>query len=211
MATQKEIKSTLIRFYEKPIAKVSLELFLSVGAVIFFAVFAIRPTLLTMSDLIKEIEDKTKLDQQLAQKAAALSTVQAEYLQLEDRLVVLDEAIPATQPEFDKNLKIIEKIASDNQLVISSIQVSEIPKDEDPEIEFSQRQRITVPISVTVTGDYLKIKSFIDQLGENRRALIVESVVFSVNETRDTKSLRANVVINMHYYGAGSTYEQQSK
>jgi hypothetical protein len=54
---QKLIRN-LNAFYQKPVAKVSLELFLSVGTIIFFAMFAIRPTLLTMSDLVKEIEDK---------------------------------------------------------------------------------------------------------------------------------------------------------
>ncbi len=106
-----------MNFYQRPVAKVSLELFFSIGAVLFFAVFAIRPTLLTMSDLIKELEDKRNLDQQLSQKIAALSTAQASFLGAQNRLVVLDEAIP-TSPQFIYSLKLLEKVASDNRLVI---------------------------------------------------------------------------------------------
>jgi hypothetical protein len=67
-----QLMSALNDFYHKPVAMVSLELFLSIGAVVFFAIFAVRPTLLTMADLIKEIEDKRALDQQLQQKIASL-------------------------------------------------------------------------------------------------------------------------------------------
>ncbi len=76
MATNKrsQLTTTLLQFYDKPIAKVSLELFFTVAAVIVFALFAIRPTLSTMGKLIKELEDKQALNQKLAQKVAALST-----------------------------------------------------------------------------------------------------------------------------------------
>jgi len=79
----------LDRFYHNPVAMVSFELFLSIAAILFFAVFAIRPTLLTMSDLIKEIEDKRKLDSQMEQKVAALSSAQESFLAVQDRIAVL--------------------------------------------------------------------------------------------------------------------------
>ena len=62
---RQQLTTTLLSFYHRPVAQVSLELFLSVATVVFFAVFAIRPTLVTMSNLIKELEDKRQLDQQL--------------------------------------------------------------------------------------------------------------------------------------------------
>ena len=68
-------------------AKASVELFLSIlrhpCSLLFFS---IRPTLLTMSDLIKEIQDKENLDKQLSQKIASLSTVQPLYLRLQDQI-----------------------------------------------------------------------------------------------------------------------------
>ena len=76
MTKRQQLTNTLVEFYNQPIAKVSLELFLSIVAVIFFAIFAIRPTLLTMSDLIKELQEKEVLNEKLSQKTAALSSVQ---------------------------------------------------------------------------------------------------------------------------------------
>lgn len=201
---QQKATSTLIQFYQKPVARVSLELILSIGAIIFFAIFAIRPTLLTMADLVKEIEDKTELDQQLGQKIAALSTVQNEYFAVEDQLGVLDEAIPS-QPEIEQALKIVEKIASDNQLVISSIQLQELPEDAPPEVSFDQKERISLPMNVNLTGDYQSIRQFIEDLRANRRALIVDSIVFSVSEQRQNRKLRATITVNIQYFGPSTT------
>ena len=198
--TTRKLQTTLIQFYSQPVAKVSIELFLSIGTVVFFAIFAIRPTLLTMSDLIKEIDDKKQLDQKLDQKIAALSTIQNVYSSLENRLGVLDQAIPS-QPEFENVLKIIEKIASEQQIAISSIQVKEIPKLAPEDVPFKQKQRISLPISITVTGDYQAIRNFVEAIITTRRSLIIDSMIFSVNEERGIKKLQTNITINMQYFG----------
>lgn len=196
----KNIQTTIIQFYNKPVAKVSLELFLSIFAVVFFAIFAIRPTLLTMSDLIKEIEDKKTHDQKLQQKIAALSSIQPIYHSLENRIFLLDQAIP-TQPEFSSVLKTIEKIASDQQVVISNIQVKEIPKIAPEEIAFSQKKRVSLPVVISIIGDYESIKNFVQHIINLRRSLIVDSIIFSVSEERGIKKLNANITINMQYFG----------
>jgi len=198
--TTRKLQTTLIQFYSQPVAKVSIELFLSIGTVVFFAIFAIRPTLLTMSDLIKEIDDKKQLDQKLDQKIAALSTIQNVYSSLENRLGVLDQAIPS-QPEFENVLKIIEKIASEQQIAISNIQVKEIPKLAPEDVPFKQKQRISLPISITVTGDYQAIRNFVEAIITTRRSLIIDSMIFSVNEERGIKKLQTNITINMQYFG----------
>src|SRR5690606_34207297 len=107
----------------------------------------IRPTLVTMSDLIKELEDKRELDQQLGQKIAALSTAQSTYLSAQSRLAVLDEAIP-TSPQFITSVKLLEKVASDNKLVISNLNVIEIPEEKVATAQPKQLQRVSIPISI---------------------------------------------------------------
>ena len=153
---RQQLTKTLNDFYQRPVALVSLELFLTVGAVIFFAVFAIRPTLVTMSDLVKEIEDKKELDQKLTQKIASLSTAQSTYLEVQDRLYLLEQSLPST-PDFIFAIKVIEKIASDRNILIDSLSVPEIPKEVDPETPFSKR---TLSIYNIVMKGYL-MKRFI--------------------------------------------------
>lgn len=196
---RKQLATALNDFYHKPVAMVSVELFLSIGAIVFFAVFAVRPTLLTMADLIKEIEDKRELDQQLQQKIASLSTAQTTYLGLQERLGVLDQAIP-NSPMFLESLKLLEKVASDRQLIISNIVVNEIPKESSIEVS-DKAERITVPVSVTVTGDYGSIRSFIEGVLALRRTFIIDTVIFSKNDERGQERLNANITFGIPYFG----------
>lgn len=197
---QQQINRTLSQFYDKPVAKVSLELFFTITAVVFFALFAIRPTLVTMSDLVKEIHDKEELNQRLAQKIAALSTVQGEYLSLQDRLGVLDEAIPSS-PKFDEALAIIEKIASDQKLTMISLEAKEIPKEQEANIDFSQEVRLNKVVTASFIGDYPSIRQFVDTLQQARREISVDSIVFVISDERGKKRLRANITMSVHYFG----------
>jgi len=197
---KKQLTITLNKFYEKPVAKVSLELFLSIGAILFFAIFAIRPTLVTMSDLVKEIEDKKALDQKMTQKIAALSTAQFTYLEAEEELRALDQALPTT-PDFIRSLKIIEKIASERGILINTIAVTEIPKEIEKEIAFSKLEKMSFPVSLSLSGDYNQIRLFVEDLLSNRRSFVTDTVIFSVSEERGQRKLQVTVTLSIPYFG----------
>lgn len=213
---QQDLRRILQDFYNRPVARVSLELFLSIGAVLFFAVFAIRPTLLTMSDLLKEIEDKRELDQQLDRKVAALSTVQGEYLEMQDRLGVLDLALP-NQPQLLYTLKTIEKLASEQQLVIESLSVAEIPEEKPPEpiggadlVPIQNLSRVDLPMLISVSGDYPNIRQFIESLRSYRRQLVIDTVIFTTEESRNARKLRAAITISAPYIGTNPDITDRS-
>ena len=198
---RKELASILAGFYQRPVAQVSFELFLSIGVILFFAIFAIRPTILTMADLIKEIKDKRELDKALGQKVAALSSAQTQYLQVKDSLFLLDQAIPQS-PSIILSLKTIEKIASDRKLVIRGFALSGVPEEKKVEIkEIAQMKRTDITFMVDVTGDYQSIKEFVDDLSVYRRTFAIDRVVFKVKDDRGRKSLSATLSIKMPYYG----------
>jgi len=200
-ATRKEqVTNLLDTFYNNPIAVVSFELFLSIAVVIFFAMFAIRPTLLTMSELVKEIEDKRKLDTQMAQKVAALSAAQAQYLNIKDRVFILEESLP-TGSNVKNTLKIIEKVASDQELVINTMTLLEIPDDPPQDTPLSKLERKPMPIQMTVVGSYASIRSFVEDLRNNRRSFAMERITFSTDDNRGQKSLEATILISAPYFG----------
>lgn len=198
-----DLNASLNQFYTKPIAVVSFELLLSLGLVIFLGLFAIKPTLVTMSDLIKEIEDKKELNEQLDKKIAALGTAQTLYLSLEDRLKVLDEAIPS-QPQLIRSLKVVEKLATDNQVIIESLSVTTIPEETISEVNLARLTRTPLPTTVTVVGDYLSIRAYVESLRSMRRSFVVDTVTFSIEENRGDRKLRANITLNLPYFGLPS-------
>lgn len=200
---RKDLELSLSNFYAKPVAIVSFELLLSLGLVIFLGIFAIRPTLLTMSDLIKEIEDKQELTEALDKKIAALGTAQALYLSLENRLGVLDEAIPS-QPQLITTLKIVEKLATDNQVVIESLSVPIIPEEEMTPSTTPNLSRVPLPTTITVSGDYVAIRAYVEALRNTRRSIVVDTVSFNIEENRGDKKLRASISVNLPYFGVPS-------
>lgn len=201
MPTQREkLTRTLNEFYQKPVARVSLELFLTVGAIIFFAIFAIRPTLVTMSDLVKEIEDKQELDEKLTQKIASLSTAQTTYLEVQDRLYLLEQAFPST-PDFIFAVKTIEKIASERNILIDSLSVPDIPREVPADVPFSKLEKKSFPISMSLSGEYSQIRLFVEDLIKYRRSFITDTVIFSISEERGQKKLRAAITLSVPYFG----------
>ena len=197
---QKEISSALNQFYQRPVALVSLELLLSIGLVLFLGIFAVQPTLITMTELIKEREDKLKLTEQLDKKAATLATAQGVYTQILPSLPFLDEAIPQ-QPELVKSLKIIEKLATENDVIIKVVSVPEIPDEKPTVTTVVGVDRVDLPTTVTISGEYLQIRSFVEDLKNSRRSYVVNSVNFSLQESRGQKKLSATITLSIPYLG----------
>ena len=195
---QEQIQTVLLDFYKNPVAMVSLELIFSILAVVFFAIFAVKPTLQTMSELIKEIEDKRALDEQLEQKIASLNTAQAQYQQFGQQLYLLDEAMPKTA-SLVEGLKIVEKLASENNLIIQGITISSVP-NELVKADENNALRELLTFNVDLTGDYLKIRQFVENLMISRRMMLVDQVNFSLDSNRYQEDLNAIVRVNLPYY-----------
>src|SRR5688572_26767819 len=114
-----------------------------------------------MGTLVTSLEDTRALDQRLAQKVAAPSTAGGQSENYKDRLAVMDRVIPPT-PKFEEALLIIEKLASESQLLIVSINAKEVPKEPINDVPFSQKSRVTRPIVLTVAGDYPSVRELIE-------------------------------------------------
>lgn len=216
--SRKELSQTLIKFYQKPIAQVSIELLMSVSLVLFFAIFAIRPTLLTMSDLIKEINDKKELSNKLSQKIAALNTAQTEYLSLESQLSLLDEALPST-PKVINSLKIVERLAEENSLNINTINMTEVPEEVTALDSTKPIERLMIPVSVILSGDFPHIKKFIDDLQQVRRTFVIDTIMFNLSDENGAPSLmpatssrlKATVTLGLPYFGTKTAPKTNAK
>lgn len=195
--SNEQIKKELEVFYQNPIAQVSSQLLATIGLVVFFAVFAIRPTILTMSQLSKDIEEKKKINQQLTQKAAALSTLSTEYLKIRNDLPVLDSTIPNT-PDFVNIVKRLEKLATENNVAFSSIQIQHIPENNIKEKADSEISSYT--LTFTANGTYIQLKQFFDSLGEMDRFVSLDNVAFITSEKEE--GILLNGTITVYYFGA---------
>lgn len=172
--------------YEKPVARVSTALLLTVFTITFFAFFAIRPTLSTIAQLLRKIEDQRSVKEKLDLKAASLSTAQADYLLIEPHLPLLETAIPATD-NVGLLLKQIEGTASFTGIALQTMQVSAV------DLTLAADTAATVPVTVSLTGTYPQVNDFLARLASMERVLGLEEIVLSEEDT-DQISLRVTLV-----------------
>lgn len=162
------------RFYERPVARVSIALLFTVFAITFFALFAISPTLNTIGELLKKIETQKVSLEQLKKKSAALATVQGEYALAQNSLYLLNEAIPES-PDYEELLLQIEGTAADNQLSLSSIAVNSDIVIAEPE---TSQEAIEIPLTVSLSAAYTELKPFLQDLSRLPRLVVIESISF---------------------------------
>lgn len=202
-ATRNSLQAQLAQFYAKPITGISFELFLSIGLVAVLALFALKPTFITIAELNTQIEEKTQLLAQLNEKQASLLKASQLLQQNQDSLQLVDQVLPATA-EVVKTAKIIEKLATENNVVITTMGISNIPDEierSDTTLSTQSPTPVSLPIGLQVKGKYADIKQFIAGLQNSQRMFSVESINFTIDNNRGTKSLQIAISLNAPHYG----------
>lgn len=190
------IQMELNRFYEKPVARVSAALIFSIVCIAFFGTFAIRPTLQTMAQLIKQIDEKKDIDQKLTQKIAALTTAQRELSQKQSQFALLDIAIPPS-PQFTELLTVVEKAAAEQSVVFTSATIQKVPTEREQDFGLTQTDvnLESLPFILTFTGSYERLTSMLRELGNLQRILIVDhfDIIPTSEGTSDELSMSVSV------------------
>lgn len=198
------LRDQLQRFYDKPVTRVSLELFLSLMTVLFFALFALRPTINTMSRLVREIEEKRQISDDLTRKMAALSTAQREYLAQEPRLSLLRTAYHQTV-SIDEVLYYLEYITQQANISLLSAQMHEVPVDLPPAAQTSSTQVSAVrqplqafEVELSFQGEYREIQEFFRMVESIRPLWVVESFSLRVDQkSEDSRILTGSATLSL--------------
>jgi Tfp pilus assembly protein PilO len=193
-------------FYQKPMAKVSTALLLTLFTIVFFAAFAIRPTLVTVAELLKKIDDQQKVLAEMKKKSAALASAQQEYIVAQSELPKLNEAVPS-DAALQNLIHLIEGVAAVHQIALSGVTYGDINYQAPGAPHASGPQSRL--ISLTVTTDYEGLKTFLTDLLLLPRLLTVESVslapptnsgaVSAVTSANANAPIQMNINLKAHY------------
>ena len=155
-----------------------LSAFLTIGASIFFILFAINPTISTIVKLRKEISDNKLLDKALTQKINNLSALNSSYEDIKADIPLIEDALPR-KPDAPILVAQIQKLAQDSGLSIDSVTVSPMNL-----IVGNSTKSSSFEFSITVGGQYNDFSRFLDYLITMQRALTVSSVLITENESQ---------------------------
>lgn len=152
---------------------------LTLSASIFFALFAINPTLSTIAKLRKEVVDSKQVDEQLSQKINSLSSLSQAYQDIQTDIPFVLDAMPL-QPEAPTLVAQIQSVAQNSDVLISSIKLA--PVNLTDTIATSSA---LVEFDLSVKSNYDNLNKFIADLTGMQRIISIDSMSITKTEGTD--------------------------
>lgn len=180
-----DYKSSLSRYRkfltaarQQPLWQASFVLILSLILLTVLLLFVLRPTLITISSLLGQINSQQQIAQKLDAKIASLQQAQTLLNSIRPKLVHLDNSLPTTA-DLGVWAQAVETIASGSGVVITTFTLSNIPLS-DIATSAGQLSNLTkIDFNISANGDYAQLVSFVDTLEKLPRLAILTSVQIS--------------------------------
>lgn len=160
-------------------------LILTLAAFSFFGFFAISPTISTIVQLQKELEDNKFVNSKLEEKIKNLSLLQQRYNILKNDLEVATLAVPIN-PKVSYFTGQVQAISQDTNVILSGIQINEIeltktlilsPLPDDNPNSYSYFN-----FSVGARGPYDNIMDFLYSMSTFDRIVVFDNVSVGKND-----------------------------
>lgn len=155
-------------------------------AVSLFGWYAIRPTMQTIFTLKREISDRTDVDKKMEDKISALIEAQASYQNIQDSIPLLVQALPPSSEPI-RAVAQLQGLAQDTDVTMTGLSVPAVPLASPPKKTAlpSAGNVASLDLSVTVSGAYTNVKSFLLGIQSLRRIMQISSMSFAPNIVRE--------------------------
>jgi Tfp pilus assembly protein PilO len=162
---------------------------LTLVASIILGLFAVNPTLSTIANLQKQIDDNMFVNQKLQQKISNLSALQQKYTNVQNDLPVITDAIP-TSAQMPLLVAQIQTIAKDTNLKLDSFQTFEVNLSKE---KITNKNYSSFDFGLSAGGTYQQITDFLDNLVNFQRIITITNISISkpngINNNSDTLQL----------------------
>ena len=148
---------------------------LTLTASILLGIFALSPTLSTITSLQKQLEDDKFVEQKLSEKINNLSLLQQAYSSLEDDLPAVFNAIPE-KSEIPLLAASIQGLANESNVKLSNFQT--LPA-EVSEKAILAKKFASYDFNLTAKGDYQNMLIFLDKLVNFQRVTTVGNIAIA--------------------------------
>ncbi|CAN5165938.1 hypothetical protein BH11PAT1_BH11PAT1_6410 [soil metagenome] len=152
-------------------AKAYITLACTFAAITIFGFFAINPTLSTITQLHKKLEDQQRIKDALTQKSANLSRLEVQYEQIKTDLPLLTAVVPEI-PNAPYLLGQMQALAQKNQIQITNMQSLQV----DLEKQRKEGADSSFVFTVDAEGSYDKLLQFISDFSTFNRLVTFETL-----------------------------------
>ena len=185
-----------------------LEVLLSLGTVSFFTFFALKPTLVTVAGLYKEIKSKQETVAKMDTKIKNIATAQNTFNVESTRILITQNSVPdlASPETFVRQ---IEGLAAGSSLNLLGISIGQLTlAGEAKKVPTSEGDIAPLPegapaltFSISVNGAYAGLSSFLSELENLRRPVKIDNVGFTASQTEAGKKLVLLISGRVPYLG----------
>lgn len=184
-------------------AKEYAMLVFTVLALSFFGLFAINPTIGTIVELRKKLEDSTLVQQRLTEKIAAMTSLQEQFTLIQPSLGAVYDALP-DKPQAPKLLGQLQALAEKNNVRVIALKTLPVPFKPDPKAskQTTDKGDLYYTFSVDIVGSYDDLQRFLFALTKFDRIVNITSV--TVSRETGTES-------DTHMIVAGNVFYQYEK
>lgn len=161
---------------------------LTILAFCFFSLFAVTPTVTTILDLQKQVDDSDFVNQKLTEKIVNLNTLQRKYTELSTTIPLIFAAIPLT-PNTNDFAGQIQALASDSNVTLAQFNITKIDlySNKPPTlIPLGGTTLGTFDFSIEAHGSFIQLKTFMNSLAHFERIISIDSI--SINKPDEKKS-----------------------
>lgn len=177
-------------YNKKPDVKMFLEIILTLGAIAFFGASALRPTILTITELTEQIKKKEEIIVKMDTKIQNIEIAQDLYVQESSAISLLDSAIP-NAPQPDLAARQFEGLANTSNTTILGMSTGEVflvGKDEKEKRKSSTLEKLPgdakeLSFTITTTGDSSSLRQFLQNIVSMRRPIKTDVASINSSET----------------------------
>jgi hypothetical protein len=186
----------VVLYKQRPNVRMFLEIMLSLATISFFSAFALRPTLLTIAQLLNEIEAKEEVIAKLDTKIENIGIAEGVYTSEAPRIPFTVQSVP-TNPSVEILTRQVEALAVANQVNLLGVSFGEVvlageekqaPRS-DSEISPLPEGAAPVTFSISVTGSYQSLFNFLSSLENLRRPIRIDTTGMTASVTEEGKKI----------------------
>lgn len=185
------------RFFKK---KEVLNLsYISIFLLIFtiFLFFAIRPAILSIVKLQKDIEELKLINENYNKQIDQILAIQTEYENNRDNIILINQAIPSI-PRLSDLIKEIRNTADNIFFRLKEISVGKVNI-----LDLNKSQNINnLSLLLKVNSNFSQIDNFIKKIYQQRRLKYIKkiSIQKDIQETTDSGQLNITLEVDSFFY-----------
>lgn len=193
-------------YKQKQDVKMFLEILLSAGTISLFAVFAIKPTVVTIIDLVNQLQSRQQTLTQMNQKINDIQTAQALFNVNQTTIALVPEAVP-TDPSPDGFARQIEGLSKKSSANLLGVSIGDVTLVGKPTQTVKQTDFAPLPegakevsFSISLEGDFTSLVTFVTSLQNLRRPVKVDVFNISSSKTKTGPALVLLISGRVPYY-----------